>query len=340
MSFSKIIADKSVHAAVAAIEIYNKPDFHFREEAFSLLMTSAWELLLKAKWLADRKEDESTLFEKDADDKPRPSRSGNPCTHSLGYLAGKLLEDQSSGFDKPAHDNVVALVEIRDTSAHFIHKDLQLGRRVLEVATASLQNYLILVQEWFQLDLSKYNFFLMPLSFYHGFEAMTATSVIKHPEQVQRLFAYLDSLIAQPDLESTKHVALRLETKFVRSKDVTAVAFRWTDNPNAPIVQLSEEDVLRNYPLTYKALTDSLRRRYSDFLESETYHCQRRKLEQEKKYCIIRVLDPRNSKSSKQRFYNPNIFVEFDKIYKRKNKGEPSPSPDVLPKAVKTSGEA
>jgi hypothetical protein len=78
---------------------------------------------------------------------------------------------------------------------------------------------------------------------------------------------------------------------------------------------LSEEDVLRNYPLTYKVLTDSLRRRYSDFREGEKYHRVRRKIEQEKRYCIIRVLDPRNSKSAKQRFYNPNIYVEFDKHY-------------------------
>lgn len=322
MSLSKAIADKSVHAAVAAIEIYNKPDFHFREEAFSLLMTSAWELLLKAKWLADHNEDEAALFENDADGRTRMSRSGNPCTRSLGYLAAKLLEDKNSGFDKPAHDNVSALIEIRDTSAHFIHKDLQLGRRVLEVATASLRNYLILAGEWFQIDLSKYNFFLMPLSFYHGFEAITSTSVTKHPEQVQRLFVYLDSLTNEPEHESRTHVALRLETKFVRSRDASAVPFRWTDDPNAPTVQLSEEDVLSNYPLTYRALTDSLRRRYSDFREGETYHRQRRKIEQEKKYCITRALDPRNPKSSKQRFYNPNILAEFDKHYTKRNKSE------------------
>jgi len=322
MSLSKAIADKSVHAAVGAIEIYNKPDFHFREEAFSLLMTSAWELLLKAKWLADHKDDESSLHEKESDGRTRQSRSGNPCTHGLGYLAAKLLEDKTSGFDRPAHDNVIAMIEIRDTSAHFIHKDLQLGRRVLEVATASLRNYLILVQDWFQIDLSRYNFFLMPLSFYHGFEAITAASVTKHPEQVRRLFAYLDSLIAQPEHDSPKHVALRLETKFVRSKDASAVPFRWTDDPNAPTVQLSEEDVLRNYPLTYRALTAQLRRRYTDFREGEKYHRLRKKIEQEKKFCIIRALDPRNPKTSKQRFYNPNIIAEFDKHYTKQSKGE------------------
>jgi hypothetical protein len=321
MLLSKAIADKSVHASVAAIEIYNKPDFHFREEAFSLLMTSAWELLLKAKWLADHKEDESALLERGADGKTRQSRSGNPCTHSLSYLASKLLEDKSSGFDKPAHDNVIALIEIRDTSAHFLHKDLQLGRRVLEVATASLRNYLLLVQEWFQIDLSKYNFFLMPLSFYHGFEAITATSITAHPKQVQRLFKYLDSLIAQPEHDSMKHVALKLETRFVRSKDASAISFRWTDNPSAPMVQLSEEDVLRNFPLTYGALTELLRRRYSDFRVGAKYHGLRRRIELEKKYCIIRALDPRNPKSSKQRFYNPNIVMEFDKHYTKQKRG-------------------
>jgi hypothetical protein len=320
MISSKDIAQKSVHAAVAAIEVYNKPDFHFREEAFSLLMTNAWELLLKAKWLADHSEDETCLYEHRTAGEVRQSRSGNPCSHSLGYLAAKLIEDRNSGFDKPVHDNVTALIEIRDTSAHFIHKDIELGRRVLEIATASLQNYLILVGEWFQIDLSRYNFFLMPISFYHGFETITAISAMKQPEQVQRLFAYLDALVSQPQEQSTKNVALRLETKFVKSKDASGVPFRWTDDPNAPTIRLSEEDVLRNYPLTYKELSQLLRRRYSDFREGEKYHRLRRKIEQEKRYSITRALNPRNPKTSKQRFYNTNIVLEFDKHYTKRSK--------------------
>ena len=328
MTLSKNIAEKSVHAAVAAIEVYNKPDFLFREEAFSLLMTNAWELLLKAKWLADHAEDETCLFEQKPDGARRLSRSGNPCTHGLAYLAERLLADKDSGLDRAACDNILALIEIRDTSAHFIHKDLQLGRRVLEVATASLQNYLLLTGEWFQIDLSRYNFFLMPLSFYHGFEAITATSVSKHPDQVQRLMAYLDELVDEAGETTGKHVALRIETKFVRAKDASAIPFRWTDNPNAPAVRLAEEDVLRNYPMTYRELTDLLRRRYSDFRETQKYHRVRRKIEQEKKYCITRALDPRNPKTSKQRFYNANIVIEFDRHYAKRTKGEPDGRPD------------
>lgn len=55
----------------------------FREEAFSLLMIKAWELLLKAKWLADHDEDVETLYEmtkdKSGDRKPKENRSGNAC---------------------------------------------------------------------------------------------------------------------------------------------------------------------------------------------------------------------------------------------------------------------
>lgn len=49
-------------AAVAAIEVYNKPAFAYREEAFALLMTNAWELLLKAKWVMDHSDAEESLY--------------------------------------------------------------------------------------------------------------------------------------------------------------------------------------------------------------------------------------------------------------------------------------
>ena len=45
----KLFVEKSVGAALSAIEIYNKPDFKYREETFAILMINAWELLLKAR---------------------------------------------------------------------------------------------------------------------------------------------------------------------------------------------------------------------------------------------------------------------------------------------------
>lgn len=44
---SKCLIEKSVSAIVLAIEVYNKPDFKYREETFAVLMMNAWELILK-----------------------------------------------------------------------------------------------------------------------------------------------------------------------------------------------------------------------------------------------------------------------------------------------------
>jgi len=325
MPLSTDLAEKSVQAAVSAIEIYNKPNFSYREEAFTLLMTNAWELLLKAKWVLDHGESHECLHTLIDDNKggkvPKLNRSGNPLSVGLPKLAAKLVEDKDSGLQRGCHDNILALIEIRDNAAHFVNKDLYLGRRVLEIGTASLRNYLHLATEWFQVDLSVYNFFLMPLSFYHGFEAAEPATRAAYPEQVKKLLDYLDNLEeTDNDTNATQHVAMRIETKFVRAKDAAAVAFRYTDDPTAPAVAVREEDFLKNYPMTYEQLTAILRRRYSDFVVNQEYHDRRQALHQDRKYSIERILNPSNPRSSRQRFYNSNIIQEFDKRYQLKSK--------------------
>ncbi len=325
MTLSADLSQKSIHAAIAAIEIYNKPNFLYREEAFALLMTNAWELLLKAKWVVDHGEVVESLYELTDDGTgkkiPKTNRSGNAFSHSASYLAVKLLEDKNSGLEQGCRDNILALIEIRDNAAHFINKDLYIGRRVLEIGTASLRNYLLLATEWFQLDLTSYNFFLMPLSFYHGFESVEPASRAQYPEQIRNLLAFLDSLEQEePGTECKQHVALRLETKLVRGKDAAAVEFRWTDDPSAPVLTVREEDILKKYSMTYKALVSAMRRRYENFIVNKEFHKRRQVLEKDKKYVFERRLNPGSPTTSMQRFYDPNILQEFGKHYSRRKK--------------------
>lgn len=44
----RALLDKSISSMIAAIEIYNKPDFDYREETFAILAVNSWEMLLKA----------------------------------------------------------------------------------------------------------------------------------------------------------------------------------------------------------------------------------------------------------------------------------------------------
>ena len=51
---------------LAAVEIYNKPNFAYREESFAILAINAWELLLKARLLqvSNNKTSSILLYEK------------------------------------------------------------------------------------------------------------------------------------------------------------------------------------------------------------------------------------------------------------------------------------
>ena len=61
-SRSKELLDRAIAATVAAIEIYNKPDFQYRAETFCILAINGWELLLKAKWLSDNSNKIRSLY--------------------------------------------------------------------------------------------------------------------------------------------------------------------------------------------------------------------------------------------------------------------------------------
>jgi hypothetical protein len=92
---SRELLDRAIAAMVAAIDVYNKPDFPYRAESFTILALNGWELLLKAKWLADHDNRLNSLYVRYSRSEQKRSRykrtrSGNPLTHSLDHLANEL----------------------------------------------------------------------------------------------------------------------------------------------------------------------------------------------------------------------------------------------------------
>lgn len=160
----------------------------------------------------------------------------------------------------------------------------------------------------------------MPISFFHGFEAAEPATRDFYPDQVQKLLAYIDGREAEDEQSGgEQNVALRLETHLVKGKGGTAAAIRYTDDPNAPAMTIREEDVLQNFPWTYSVLLDQLKARYVDFLANKAFKKHKKRIDQDRKCTIVRLMNPRNpEKTTTQKFYSPNVFVEFDKIYKRR----------------------
>jgi hypothetical protein len=85
-------------------------------------------------------------------------------------------------------------------------------------------------------------------------------------------------------------------------------------------MNLSEEDIRKQYPWDYGTLTEKLKNRYIDFKANPKYHELRKKIVTNPQYMKSRYLDPGNPSSSRKDFYSPNILREFDKSYTlRKN---------------------
>jgi hypothetical protein len=321
---SRELVDKSVAAMISAIEIYNKPDFKYREETFAILAINAWELLLKAKWLSDNNNQIRSLYvmEKRLKANGRPyknlkvklTESGNPFTHSLDFIAKKLSDKKV--LPDAAHRNLRALTEIRDSSVHFYNRSSLFAVRLQEVGSASVKNFVRAVQDWFKVDLAKYNVYLMPLAFVAHKRRVQGVHLAKEEKNVAEFIAAQEAAATSSDDYS---VAVNIEVVFSRSKASDALTVQLSNDPDAPRLHLSEEQIKDRYPINYNTLTEECRARYSNFLVNKKYHDIRRPLKSDKKYCLVRRLDPDNPRSAKQEWYSRAIFSELDKHYEKRS---------------------
>lgn len=325
----KPFVDKSIGAALSAIEIYNKPDFKYREETFAILMINAWELLLKAKILKENHSDLRSIYimvnkigkkgNKLSSLTPDLNRSNNPKTIGL-HKCLITCEQSPINLNHTVSENIIVLMEIRDTAIHFQHDDLHLSKKVFEIGTASLKNYLTLITSWFEYDLSIYNFFLMPITFFHEFESIKSFSVNSNKEQIENLLKFISKKEKEAPSDEDKdfNISLRLETKFVKSTSTESLLLNYSNDPTGIKINIQEEDVLKRFPLDYDKLTLTLRNKYSDFKTDKKYHKIRKELAKNQKLCKTRKLDPDNPKSPKKDFYNTEMIKEFDKYYTKK----------------------
>lgn len=323
-SRSKELLDRAIAAMIAAIEIYNKPGFPYRTESFAILAINGWELLFKAKWLADYRNRASSLYvyetRENADGKKSKKKyvkrtdAGNPFTHSLSYLAKKLVEDKK--LDARAWDNIQVLLELRDSAVHFYNQSPAFRVRLQEIGAACAKNFATTVHDWFDRELSEFELHLMPLAFVDLPTTMEGFLLNAEEKNFLSFLEALDKPQADPD--SPYSVTVNIELKFTRSKAKDALAAQITNDPNAPAVRLTDEQIREKYPWDYQKLTEECAKRYSDFKQDKTYHAVRKGLMADSRFGTIRFLDPGNSKSQKKPFFNPNILNELDKHYTKK----------------------
>ena len=321
-SRSRELLDRAIAATIAAVEIYNKPDFPYRAESFCILAINGWELLFKAKWLRESNNKMQSLFVMEprrkidgSESKLRKikrTRSGNPLTHGIEYLGRKLVEQNQ--LEQAAMDNINALIEMRNSSVHFYNQsEITFAIRLQGIGAASLKNFVLAVRKWFSRDLGELNFYLMPLSFVRL--PRRAKGIVLSNEE-NNFLTYLGGLEKKAETTDSEYaVTINIDMTFTRSKTDDAAKVRPTREPDAIEIRLTEEQIREQYPWDYGKLTEECKKRFQDFKCDRKYHSLRKPLLVDEKFCYTRRLDPDNPKSSKKTFYNPNILQELDKHY-------------------------
>lgn len=270
--------EKSLQAALSAIELYNKPNFLYREESFSILMTNAWELLLKAKVVKENNGRLNCLYipkatkGKSGKTLKRPryktNRAGNFQTVGLNDLIDKHISSPNLKIQ------IETLIEIRDNSIHFMNSTKLFEKNLLEVATASLKSYKILSEEWFGDSLDNQNLFLIPIAFNIP-ETFNVDNLKNETKTHKNLLEYIRRQKALQGEKDDHDISLNVDLKISRKGDGFSVSF---DKQGIPIVIDTEESFKNKYPLDYKALTEKLKERYTNFLANRYYHKLRKEI--------------------------------------------------------------
>ena len=132
-----------------AIEIYNKPSIRYRVEGFSFFICNAWELMLKARIISTQGLD--AIYYRD-----NPSR-----TKTLENCIKMVFTNEHS----PIYKNLMRIIELRNTSTHFIVEEYEM--LYVPLFQACVLNYTEKMQEFHNIDVTKLvpqNFLILSVS--------------------------------------------------------------------------------------------------------------------------------------------------------------------------------
>lgn len=315
--------EKSQAAMLAAIEVYNKPKFTYREETFCLLAINAWELMLKAKVLRENGNQIRAIqvFE------PRKlkggtfsrvhktlkkNRSGNALTIGIPSCINAL---RMRGFSlSPAvSTNIDALTEVRDNAVHFIVASEILQRGVLEIACATIKNYVLLSKQWFDRDLTTEFTLTMPLAFFDGANPVDGI-VITRDES--RLIERLKSLASVPVLPNDQfNVAVRLDVRMHRSNLPNAARVQVTRDADALALRLDHDAMMEQYPWSNNEVHNRIKQRFPAIKFNKAFYAIKKPLMENKALVHVRLLDPNNPRGQRKPFFSPNFLQQFAAAY-------------------------
>lgn len=315
------LLDKSINSMLSAIEIYNKPNFSYREETFAILAVNAWELILKAHLLKCCNYNMRDLYHLEPKTKadgtksklkqPKLNRTGNPTTIGIFDVINKLHEKKIK-LSQNLKDSIISLIELRDNAIHF-HNEKQISKELQELGFACIKNYMNFIKLYeIDIDLTSYNFYLMPLAYVDGRTEVNAVMT----NEVKKYLDFVKNKVDTSDNNDEFTIAISIDISFNKSNSFEGINFKY--GADGVAITINEEDIRTKYPLTHGDVVEKAKKRYSNFIRNHDFHKVMREIKRNKALFHERRLDPDNPKSQKKPFYSTNVWQELDKHYSNK----------------------
>ena len=271
--------EKSKEAFVMAIEIYNKPTIKYRVEGFSFFICNAWELMLKAHMI--NKFGENSIYYKD-----NPKR-----TITLENCIQKIFTNEKS----PLHRNLLKIIELRNTSTHFITEEYEMI--YIPLFQASVLNFVEKMQEFHQVDMTEVvpqNFLTLAVSMKSLDENIIR---VKYPEEIAERILDTNSSLAPMINENNQSFAIKIEHYHYLTKDKNkATSFVHVDKTAEAGVKIIKElkDPSNTHKYTMKTALKEINRQLQKEgidLKINSYHFDLFNkvfgLKENERYCYI-----------------------------------------------------
>lgn len=318
----------SIAAYFAAVEIHNKPNIPYRYETVTLLMMNAWELALKAyirKHIKGR-----SIFE------------GNGHTiqfkTALAYVAEHINGKQPKSFIA-VKENLESIEDYRNNVVHFYNENLE--PYIFMLVAKAAANYVDFIKKHFGKDImAEEGLFILPLGFKLPFlpqdflskKAATKLDSPKAKEFMDLIIQKTKSLQEQ-GIEDSIVVGFNIYLESLKTASnsdiIAAIAsadkadatvtqikkVQFTTDKGAPKVQVSDDAIMAQYPLSHQELVAKCREQIPDLKVNPKFYAILGPLRENPNLAFGRVNNPKSVKKQKTYFYREPIVDEIKKLW-------------------------
>ena len=243
------LLEKSKEAFCMAIELYNKPTIRYRIEGFAIFICNAWELMLKAHMLKSM--GNKSIYYPD-----NPNR-----TLTLENCIQRIFTNNKD----PLRKNLEKIIELRNTSTHFITEDYEMV--YVPLFQACILNFNEKMMTFHNIDMTTIipqNFLSLSVSM----KALSETEIIaKYPEEIANKILDMKNKIDELSLENNSaKFAIHIEHyHYITKHKEQATSTVKIDNSADPSIKIVKElkDPNNTHGLTAKACISKIRERLS-----------------------------------------------------------------------------